>query len=161
MKLALLIGGALLGLSLILVLIQLAVSRWARRRAKLIQERHYADLDILRADPLANGLGRRSRGLSQLRGNGLLILTPEQLIFHPLVGGEPYAISLDSILAVEGPKVHLGKTRFRPLLALRYRSSEEEVDEDLVAWDLRDREAWVEAIEKARPDTAPSSNLPS
>ncbi|MEZ6195098.1 MAG: hypothetical protein R3F20_05120 [Planctomycetota bacterium] len=148
MTTALWIVGGVLGLFLLLGLVQLAVVRWARRRAERIVASDYAGCALHRIDPLANQFGRRSRGLLQVRGNGLLLLLDDRIAFHPLARGENWEIPLERILGLSDPRVFLGKTYLRPLLAIRFRDDEGEEDE--AAWAVRDPEGWRRDIEARR-----------
>lgn len=94
--------------------------------------------------PMANLFGIQSRGMKQIRGNGILILTASQLYFRMLLPRRELMIPLSSITAVETPKSFLGKTKGRKLLKIDFRNDIGGTDS--AAWLVPDLEKWVETI---------------
>jgi hypothetical protein len=66
--------------------------------------------------PGANFFGQESHGVTQLRGNGTLVLTDNELYFERLLPRREYRIPLHAIRALETVTSYLGKSIFRPLL---------------------------------------------
>lgn len=90
-------------------------------------------------EPGANSFGVQSAGALQLRGNGGLVLTANELHFFMLVPSRELRIPLADIREVKTVKSHLGKTVAQPLLHVRWAIGE---GEEAVAWWVRDVEAW-------------------
>jgi hypothetical protein len=113
-----------------------------RRRAT----RRLAGLGVLReAD--ANSFGVESAGKRQVRGNGSLALTEEELVFAQWVPDRIVRIPRASIIEVTTPRSHLGKTMFRKLLKVTWET--ESGAPDSIALLVRDLDAWVEAVQPA------------
>jgi len=113
-----------------------------RRRAT----RRLEGLRVLReAD--ANSFGVESAGKGQVRGNGSLALTEEELVFAQWVPDRIVRIPRASIIQVTTPRSHLGKTMFRKLLKVTWET--ESGAPDSIALLVRDLDAWVEAVQPA------------
>jgi hypothetical protein len=92
----------------------------------------------------ANFFGRRSAGLAQIRGHGALVLTRELLWFAMAVPAREVEVPVHLIRSVTTPRSYLGKTIFRPLLAVRF---EDPAGEDEIGWAVKDAEKWRQALE--------------
>jgi len=112
-----------------------------------IDQAHPAE-DIVLRDGMANSLGLESRGPVQLRGNGGLVLTREELHFLPLVGVAEVRVRLEEIRKVSLVRVHLGKTVGRRLLRVDYG---EGAAADAVAFSVREPERWQDELARLRP----------
>lgn len=139
----------LLGLALFFAIIFGAafalLGRMARRkeasaRARYPQARHI--------DRAASFFGQESRGAAQLRGNGTLILTDEELIFELWVPERAFHIPLHRIQSLESPSSFLGKSRGAPLLKVAY--TNEQGAADAIAWQVPDLSGWMRRIDEAR-----------
>ena len=98
---------------------------------------------IIAKDIQVNFFGRKSKGYKQIRGNGILVLTPSQLIFYLAVPRQKIEIPLANIKKITFPKSFLGKSRFKPLLCIEYESSE---CNDIIAWLVRQPKQWKNKI---------------
>jgi hypothetical protein len=107
----------------------IGVRRVLARQAQALQAR-FPSAKLI--DPGANFFGQESKGVTQLRGNGTLVLTDSELYFELLVPRREYRIPLASIQSVETPMGFLGKTVGRRLLKVTYRS--EGGQNDAIAW---------------------------
>ena len=94
--------------------------------------------------PMANLFGIESEGMKEIRGNGILLLTPSQLYFRMLLPRRVLLVPLRSITSIETPKSFLGKTKGRKLLKVDFRNDVGGTDS--AAWLVPDLEKWVEAI---------------
>jgi hypothetical protein len=90
------------------------------------------------------GLGRESRGKGQVRGNGWLALTDDELRFKQWVPAREERIPLATVTAVETPRVWLGKTVGRKLLCVRWQTADGTAD--AMAWEVRDLDDWLVAL---------------
>jgi len=107
----------------------------------------YPAADVVRSEPMALSFGLQSKGVTQMRGNGVLALTRNELWFSMLVGGFSLAVPLPSIVAVTLVRSHLGKTQGTKLLHVRFTVNGVE---DAIAWRVPSPEAWVESLETLR-----------
>ena len=131
----------LLFVALLFVLIMIPVSRRARRLRTELE----AELgDSMQRRENVRGLGLQSRGKGQVRGNGWLVLTDDELRFKQWVPAREDRIPLSAVTAVETPRVWLGKTVGRKLLCVRWRTPEG--TDDAMAWEVRDLDAWLVAL---------------
>ena len=133
----------LVGLAPAVVLIALA--RRARRGATGGEE-GLADPNARSATVL--GLGLESRGRGQVRGNGELVLTADELRFRQWVPQRETTIPLAAITTVDTVRTWLGKWVGSTLLCVRWRT--EDGTEDAMAWQVRDLEGWRAALEARR-----------
>ncbi|GAB4263771.1 hypothetical protein [Deferrisoma sp.] len=108
---------------------------WAAGRAVRFQDRNAAFFGV------------RSAGWRQVRGNGVLVVTDEALWFRRLVPARTWVIPLDRVRGVSTPKVFLGKTALRPLVAVEFLG--EAGTPDAAAWAVRNPQALVRALEGA------------
>jgi hypothetical protein len=95
-------------------------------------------------DDSANSFGVESCGIAQIRGNGCLALTADEVLFVMWVPRRELRISRERISAVERAGSHLGKTVGRPLLRVRF--ADEVGRDDSVAWLVHDLPAWEAAL---------------
>lgn len=109
-----------------------------RRRAA----RHFDGVAVLRASD-ANTFGLASRSRFQVRGNGTLVLTPDELLFAQWVPDRLVRIPRAAITEVSTTKSWLGKTIFRPLLVVRWCS---DAGDDAIAMWVRDLDGWQAAL---------------
>jgi hypothetical protein len=110
-----------------------------RRRAR----RHFAGFALLReAD--ANSFGVESAGVKQVRGNGSLALTEDELLFAQWAPNRVLRIPRSAIVHVTKTSSHLGKTVGRDLLKVVW--STELGQQDSVALWVRDLDGWLLAL---------------
>lgn len=117
----------------------------ARQKEASARQRYPEARQIDRA---ASFFGQESRGVTQMRGNGTLILTDSDLIFEMWVPNREFRIPLRSIQAIENPTSFLGKSRFTPLLKVVYTNDQGATDS--MAWQVRDLSGWMRLINEAR-----------
>ncbi len=117
----------------------------ARRKEASARERYP---DAKQIDRAASFFGQESRGATQMRGNGTLILTATDLIFEQWVMNKEYRIPLQKIQALENPTSFLGKSRFAPLLKVVYLN--DQGVKDSMAWQVPDLSGWMRQINEAR-----------
>jgi hypothetical protein len=110
-----------------------------RRRAK----RHFAGIELLREGD-ANSFGVESAGAMQVRGNGTLALSADELLFAQWLPNRLLRIPRSAIYEVTTAKSHLGKTVGRELLEVSW--SDELSGSDLIALWVSDLAAWIEAL---------------
>jgi hypothetical protein len=92
--------------------------------------------------------GQQSRGVMQMRGNGTLILTDNELLFKQWVVNKEFRLPLKSIQSIEIPSSFLGKTQGVQLLKVSYLN--ESGVPDALAWRVRDLAGLIRKIEEAR-----------
>ena len=91
-------------------------------------------------DESANCFGVESAGVWQVRGNGCLAATDDEILFIMWLPRRELRISREWITAVERTRSHLGKTIGRELLRVRF--TNRSGDPDAVAWHVKDLPAW-------------------
>lgn len=119
--------------------------RLAAQRAQAARERFPNARLIV---PGANFFGQESHGLTQLRGNGTLVLTDNELHFERWLSRREYRIPLHAIRAIEMATSYLGKSIFRPLLKVVF--VDEAGNTDSMAWYVPDVEDLKRTLEEAR-----------
>lgn len=97
--------------------------------------------EVLRVQEDANCFGVDSLGAAQVRGNGCLALTRDELLFHKWLGRRALRIPRGAITAVDAVDSHLGKSVGRTLFRVSWRLDSGEVDS--VAWLVKEPEAWL------------------
>jgi hypothetical protein len=127
--------------ALLFVLIMFPVARRARR-LKAEMQAEVGD-DAERSENV-QGLGLESRGKGQVRGNGWLVLTTDELRFRQWVPDRETRIPRAAITAVETDRWWLGKSVGVKLLIVRWRTPEG--GGDAMAWRVRDLDSWLAAL---------------
>jgi hypothetical protein len=110
-----------------------------RRRA----QRHFVGLAPVRETD-ANSLGVESAGPWQVRGNGTLALTEEELLFAQWLPNRLLRIPRSSITEVTTTRSHLGKTIGHRLLKVIW--APETGGQDSIALWVKDLDGWIEAL---------------
>lgn len=101
---------------------------------------HFQDRKILLTDPFANYFGLQSRGMKQIRGNGILILTEKELFFELYIPKKELTIPIYQLKAVETTSSFLGKTKFKKLLKIIFHRPTGE--KDAAAWLVKNLDEW-------------------
>jgi hypothetical protein len=117
---------------------------WLRRRGAAVVRARLGKDRIVLLDDRANSFGIESRGVTQIRGNGCLAATDDEILFVMWFPRRELRIPRERITAVEHATWHLGKSVARPLLRLRYIN--ESGQDDSIAWFVRDLPAWETAL---------------
>ena len=110
-----------------------------RRRVSEVRETLGED-NIRKIAASANCFGVQSEGYGQIRGNGVLAVTDQELYYLMWLPAREIRIPLEDINDVDTTKSHLGKTKARPLLEILFTNTEGK--EDSVAWLVPDLEEW-------------------
>lgn len=134
----------MLGLAVVIGGVVVVLRNIARQKEASAWKRYPNARQIDRA---AHFFGQESRGVTQMRGNGTLILTDSDLIFEMWVLNTEFRIPLRSIQAIENPSWFLGKSRFTPLLKVVYTNDQGATDS--MAWQVRDLGGWMRLISEA------------
>ena len=120
------------------------------RRKKLLVEfqkqNDFSPGNVLCRDDTANFFGIKSLGYKQFRGNGLLLLTKDNLYFNRFFPEKEIIIPITSIVSVDTPKSFLGKTIFRELLQVNFIN--ENGKQDSAAWYVKDFRMFKEKLEE-------------
>jgi hypothetical protein len=132
----------------VLLLVMRGVFVLVRRRLMEDVKTRFAGKMILRECIGANFFGQTSKGMRQIRGNGALILAPDELYFAMFVPRKSLSISLRDIVSVSTPRSHLGKTAGVRLLKVDFNSGG---GEDAAAWAVRDLDDWKSDVERWQP----------
>ena len=95
-------------------------------------------------DETANFFGIESRGATQVRGNGHLATSTDDVVFVMWVPRRTIRIPRTAITRVHRKRSHLGKTVGHELLALEFTNGDGEPDS--AAWLVRDLASWEAAL---------------
>lgn len=101
----------------------------------------FAGQPVVAHTPSANFFGQSSLGPAQPRGNGALVLTASELYFRLLLPRREWRIPLARIASADTTRAHLGKTKGRLLLRLKY--TDERGQHDSAAWLVPDLDSWL------------------
>jgi len=119
------------------------IEMFRKKSNKIVES--YAHLGIIKKCEGANFFGQESLGVRQVRGNGVLLLTNDELIFEYWVPKRILRIPISKIHGLEQTKWHLKKTKGVNLLKVRFTNKENE--EDSGAWWVTDIEDWNKFLE--------------
>ena len=108
----------------------------------------FKDKNIILSLNSANFFGQQSRKSTQVRGNGVLILTAEDLYFEMWCPKKILQIPISSVLKIEITKSFLHKSVFRKLLKVVFTNQEGE--EDAAAWWVTSLDKWIEELENLK-----------
>ena len=95
----------------------------------------------------ANFFGLASKPMSQLRGNGILVLTDRELAFFMLKPRREVRIPLSRLIRVERPRWWRGKSVAQKLLAAYFTT--EDGSEDAAAFWVPDVDEWSGQVQAA------------
>jgi len=101
--------------------------------------------EVIRQTFAANSFGLESLGARQIRGNGALILTREDLIFIMAFPRRETRVPLNTVTSVSLPRSHLGKTALRPLLRVAFQGPS---GDDAIGLAVKDPEGWQQDIQE-------------
>ena len=117
-----------------------------KRISEILEE--FKDKNIIISLNNANFFGQQSRKSTQVRGNGVLVLTAEELYFEMWRPKKILQIPISSVRKIEITKSFLRKSVFRKLLKVVFTNKEGE--EDAAAWWVTSLEKWIEELESLR-----------
>ncbi len=100
--------------------------------------------NILIFDDMVNFFGLESLGIWKTRGNGVLMLTEEELLFGMWKPKKELIIPVKSITKITNPKSHMHKSVFKPLLKVIFKN--EKGNYDSAAWLVHDLNRWNEIL---------------
>lgn len=140
MTLVLILGVVGVALFAMLVVIPPLVHRSLAPALRARVAASYPESALVLEDLRAVTFGLESKGVTQARGNGALVLTDRELHFFQFLPARDLRIPCESIVEVKTTRSHLGKSIGRDLLFVAF-----EVDgrRDSVAWYVTDVAAWV------------------
>jgi hypothetical protein len=120
---------------------------WLRRKrddtAREVRDRLGEDA-IVRIDDVVRFFGLESASVFQIRGNGCLAATEDEIRFILWLPRQELRIDRSSVTAIETPRSHRGKATLRRLLRVRYTDATGRPD--AAAWEVRDLDAWLDAL---------------
>ena len=102
------------------------------------------ETEIVAIDESANCFGVESAGVWQVRGNGCLGATNDEVLFIMWFPRKELSIPRESITVVERARSHLGKSIGRELLRVRFTNDNGQPDS--AAWYVRDLPVWEAAL---------------
>lgn len=130
-------------LAVLYYIIRRTISSLKRKRAEELFTNYHKDR-IIYFSKEVNFFGQQSAGRAQLRGNGSLLLTPDELHFLRWVPKKNIVIPLDNIENIERVSSFLGKRKKRELLKVEFNNHQGE--KDSAAWLLDNMHAWEQVI---------------
>lgn len=115
---------------------------------KRINEIHenYDNRSVLLVDDISNFFGLESSGVWKVRGNGVLLLTEEELFFGMWKPKKDLIIPIKSIIEITNPKSHLHRSVLKPLLKVIFTNENGEVDSG--AWYVRKLDDWNKTLSR-------------
>lgn len=116
-----------------------------RKRINEIHEK-FKDKKILLANDNSNFFGLESLGIWKVRGNGVLLLTEEELFFGMWKPQKELVIPIKSIIEITNPKSHMHRSIFRPLLKVTFKNTDG--GNDSAAWYVQNLDMWNDVIIK-------------
>ena len=78
--------------------------------------------EIIYEEDMANFMGIKSLGMTQIRGNGIFIILSDKLFFSLFFPRKDIEIPRSSITGIRTEKAFLGKTKFKPLVVIDFTS---------------------------------------
>ncbi|MFN2341445.1 MAG: hypothetical protein ABR547_09275 [Halanaerobium sp.] len=130
-------------LAVLCYIIRRTISSLKRKRAEELFTNYHKDR-IIYFSKEVNFFGQQSAGRAQLRGNGSLLLTPDELHFLRWIPKKNIVIPLDEIENIERVSSFLGKRKKRELLKVEFNNHQGE--KDSAAWLLDNMHAWEQVI---------------
>jgi len=113
-----------------------------KRKAEILNK--LSNKTIIFGPSSANSFGQESLGLGQVRGNGLLILTEEELFFGMYLPRKDFLIPTNLITKIDIVKSHLKKAKSRNLLKVHFTNING--NQDSIAWLVIDLDSWINTL---------------
>ena len=123
----------------------LMLKKFFRKRINEIHEK-YNDKSVLLVDDISNFFGLESSGVRKVRGNGVLLLTEEELFFGMWKPKKELLIQIKSIIEITNPKSHMHRSVFKPLLKVTF--TNENGESDSAAWYVPKLDDWNNVLNK-------------
>ncbi len=130
-------------LAVLYLIIRKSLSNLKRKRAEELFKNYHKDR-IIYFSKEVNFFGQKSAGRTQVRGNGSLILTPDELHFLRWMPKKDIIIPLKNIENIERVNSFLGKSKKKDLLKVEFSNHQGEIDS--AAWLLDNMHAWEKVI---------------
>jgi len=130
-------------LAVLYLIIRKSISSLKRKRAEELFKNYHKDR-IIYFSKEVNFFGQKSAGRAQVRGNGSLLLTPNELHFLRWMPKKNIIIPLEDIENIERVNSFLGKTKRQDLLKIEFSNHQGEIDS--AAWLLDNMHAWEKVI---------------
>ncbi|HEY7874939.1 MAG TPA: hypothetical protein VIG64_07425 [Actinomycetota bacterium] len=120
-----------------------------KARARIEQELRgrLGDDRVVALEDGANFFGVESKGKAQIRGNGVLAATQDEILFVMWFPRKEIRVRRDRVTALERTRWHLGKSVGRELLRVRFTNDAGQPDS--VAWWVRDLAGWERVLRSA------------
>lgn len=114
-----------------------------RKRAEELFRNYHKDR-IIYFSREVNFFGQKSEEGLNIKGNGSLLLTPDQLHFKKWLPDKDLIIPLEDIKNVERVDSFMGKSKNRPLLKIDFNNKDGEIDS--AAWLLDNMHNWENVL---------------
>lgn len=115
-----------------------------RKRAEELFKNYHKDR-IIYFSREVNFFGQKSKDGLNIRGNGSLLLTPDQLHFKKWLPDQDLIIPLKDIKNVERVDSFMGKSKNKPLLKIDFNNKNGEIDS--AAWFLDNMHNWEKVLQ--------------
>src|SRR6056297_2797174 len=130
-------------LAVLFYLVRKVIASIKRKRAEELFTNYHKDR-IIYFSKEVNFFGQKSAGRAQMRGNGSLLLTPDELHFLRWIPKKDIIIPLNDIENIERVNSFLGKKKNNELLKVEFNNKQGK--KDSAAWLLDNMHAWEQVI---------------
>ena len=130
-------------LAVLFYLVRKVIASIKRKRAEELFTNYHKDR-IIYFSKEVNFFGQESAGRAQMRGNGSLLLTPDELHFLRWIPKKDIIIPLNDIENIERVNSFLGKKKNNELLKVEFNNHQGK--KDSAAWLLDNMHAWEQVI---------------
>jgi len=118
------------------------VKLFKKKREQILEK--FNEADIIQVSEKANFFGLESKGSKQVRGNGVLVLTKNELFFQMWLPKRIIKIPMGSIKDISTPTHHLRKTKHIKLLKVEFINQNGNMDSS--TWWVKDLKEWTAKI---------------
>lgn len=105
-------------------------------------KRSYGQKEKLLVDYFSNFYGVSSKGIKQIRGNGILFLSSDSLNFEMYIPRRKYTISINMITEISKANEHLGKMGVS-LLRIKFKEGSHYEE---AAWAVNHVQKWINEL---------------
>lgn len=130
-------------LAVLFYLITKTIGTLKRKRAEELFRNYHKDR-IIYFSKEVNFFGQKSAGRTQIRGNGSLLLTPDEIHFLRWLPKKDIIIPLENVKNIERVNKFLGKKKKEELLKIDFDNYQGNFDS--AAWYLDNMTAWEQVI---------------
>ena len=128
---------------LLFIIIVMVIKKKVQKLEEEVRSK-FSGKTILMIDKFANFAGQESKGLGQVRGNGILVFVKDMIYFQMLTPKIELEIPREKITGFSRENSFLGKMKGIPLIKIDFRNKDGRVDS--AGWWVKSPDEWEQVM---------------